>query len=364
MSSHIEIQERDIAFQNRLQTFSIVNRDHIDVSAFLNDAFSHIQTRIEDVLTTQFIIKVGVCLVANFEKTVLTENGEKQETQTMYLNTSSEIIDFETNLRAYYDEYIVDFMLRKIEDVELRGSGFALSEIIELNIQISSYEPYTGSSYIKLPAGLQFKRSIINVKNDDHECFKYAVLSALYPAEKNAQRVTQYLPYRNKLDFTNIQFPVDLKGISKFEQQNQTISINVYTCDGEESRVRTLRLTKNVKQHHIHLLLLTEKTAKKSEHLKTHYCWIKNLSALLCSQISTNGHALYFCDRCLNHFMKPERLERHKIECIKKNECEIKLPIFPDNIIKFRNYKKQLMVPFIVYADVESILKKPDIQFC
>lgn len=364
MSSHIEIQERDIAFRNRLQTFSIVNRDHIDVSAFLNDAFSHIQTRIEDVLRTQFIIKVGVSLVANFEKTVLTENGEKQESQTMYLNTSSEIIDFETNLREYYDEYIVDFLLRKIEDVELRGSGFALSEIIELNIQISSYEPYTGSSYIKMPVGLEFKRAVINVKNDDHECFKYAVLSALYPAERNAQRVSQYWPYKNKLDFTNIQFPVDLKGISKFEQQNQTISINVYTCDGEENRVRTLRLTKKVKQNHIHLLLLTEKTNKNSEHLKTHYCWIKNLSALLCSQISTNGHALYFCDRCLNHFMKPERLERHKIECMKRNECEIVMPMFPENIIKFRSYKKQLMVPFIVYADVESILKKPDIKFC
>lgn len=88
------------------------------------------------------------------------------------------------------------------------------------------------------------------------------------------------------------------------------------------------------------------------------------MSALLSSQISTNGHAVYFCDRCLNHFMKPERLERHKIVCIKQNECEIVMPIFPQNIIEFRNYKKQLMVPFIVYADVESILKKPDTEFC
>lgn len=166
------------------------------------------------------------------------------------------------------------------------------------------------------------------------------------------------------LNFTDIKFPVDLKNVTKFEQKNPTISVNIYTYDDDVNKVRTLRLTKNVKEKHVHLLLLTKKLKKNDEIPKTHYCWIKNLSALLSAQISSNGHAMFFCDRCLNHFMTTARLEHHKIDCIKQNECGIKMPKYPGNIIQFRNYKKQLMVPFIIYADVESILKKPDTEFC
>lgn len=39
------------------------------------------------------------------------------------------------------------------------------------------------------------------------------------------------------------------------------------------------------------------------------------------------------------------------------------MPTFKENIVEFRNTKNQLKVPFIIYADVEAILKKPVIEF-
>lgn len=134
---HVELQEQNFAFQNRLESFSIVNRNHIDVREFLNDGFPLIQTAVTRVLNEHFLIKVGACFSAIFEKIVITNEGEKRETQTLYLHTKAEIIDFETNLNEFYEEYITQFILQKIEEVELRGSGFKLSEIEELNIQIS-----------------------------------------------------------------------------------------------------------------------------------------------------------------------------------------------------------------------------------
>lgn len=46
------------------------------------------------------------------------------------------------------------------------------------------------------------------------------------------------------------------------------------------------------------------------------------------------------------------------------NDCKIDMPDEGKNIIEFDGFQKQLPVPFIVYADLESILKKPTSEFC
>lgn len=282
MTEHVRVEERNFAFQNRLQTFSIMNIDHIDTNSFFSDAFNYFETRIQAIVQTHYLIKIGTSFLAKFEKKVIGEEGERTESQEIFLNTTAEIVDFETNLRTFYDEYVVSALNKKVEEVELRGSGFTLAQIIELNIQVSSYDPYAGASYINLPKFLQDKKAIINVQNTDNECFKYAVLSALYPAKNHVDRVNNYLPYENLLNFTGITYPVDFKKIIKFEQQNPRISINVYMYCEKSKNVRHIRLTKQVKEKHIHLLLLTQQSSDDDNSMKSHYCWIKKFGALLC----------------------------------------------------------------------------------
>lgn len=359
--SGVRVELRDFAFQNRLQTFSIVNLNHQDLHEFFRASVEHFELRINELLDVHYLLKVCVSFVGNFEKTFIDdEGGRAVESQKIYLNTRTEIIDFETDLRTFFREYIVNIVDQKIEDIELRGSGFALAEIVELNVQVSSYDPCAGSTYIPLPKYLQDKHAIINVKNNDNQCFKYAILSALYPQGRNSERVSNYLPYNSKVNFTDIRFPVELKDIAKFESKNPTISINVYMFESKNNKIRTLRLTKNVKKNHIHLLLLTE---SGDDSRKSHYCWIKKLSALLNDQITKNTRKKYFCDRCLNHFVSVEKLDQHSVACINQNDYQIEMPSFRDNIMEFHNSKNQLKVNFIIYADVESILKKPDVQF-
>lgn len=228
----VAVEERNFAFQNRLQTFSIVNKGHIDVQQFFDDSYILFEKEISDLVEKHYIIKIASCFCAVFEKEVITDDGPKKETEQLYLHTRTEMIDFETSLNSFYVEYIVGNIMQKIDDVELRGSGFKLSEIKELNIQVSRYDPFAGASFIELPEYLQKKRAVINVRNNDNRCFKYAILSALYPVAKNPQRVLKYKQYENELDFSGIPFPVQLKDITKFEKLNPTISINVYMYMG------------------------------------------------------------------------------------------------------------------------------------
>ena len=46
------------------------------------------------------------------------------------------------------------------------------------------YVPLDGSSYIPLPKFLAAKKAIINLKNEDDECLKWATTRALNPVEK------------------------------------------------------------------------------------------------------------------------------------------------------------------------------------
>ena len=60
------------------------------------------------------------------------------------------------------------------------------------------------------------KKAIINVKNEnDNECFKWAVTSAVFPQKKNAERLSKRMREDSeKFDWTGIEFPVSLKQIS------------------------------------------------------------------------------------------------------------------------------------------------------
>lgn len=77
------------------------------------------------------------------------------------------------------------------------------------------------------------------------------------------------------------------------------------------------------------MLLLTEQTntfKKDSPKLTVdyHYCWIKNLSSLVGSQMSKHEHKKYICDRCLIYFNV--KLKEHKIVCENVNDCAIEMP--------------------------------------
>ena len=64
----------------------------------------------------------------------------------------------------------------------------------------------------------------------------------------------------------------------------------------------------------------------------------------------------YFCKCCLQCFSSEEILIEHRTDCLVINgKQSVKLK---SGTIKFKNYFKQLTVPFKIYAGFECILKK------
>ena len=192
------------------------------------------------------------------------------------------------------------------------------------------------------------------MQNEDDKCFLWCVLRALNPKDKNAERVDKNL--KSKQDILNmkgINYPVDFRGIDRFEKQNPEISISLLGYNKDE-RVYPLKLSKYTgNKHDITLLLIKDGD-------NSHYCLVKNISALLSSQINNHNHKRHFCLNCFNGFDTPESLTKHKEYCY-NNEC-VKILMPPSgSILEFKNFVHSEKAPFTIYADFESLIKPMDV---
>ena len=101
----------------------------------------------------------------------------------------------------------------------------------------------------------------------------------------------------------------------------------------------------------MNLLLITE---DKNEH----YVLIKDFNRFMFNQ-TKHENRKHFCMHCLQCFSSEEVLNNHKNNCIQVNGTQaIKMPDKHNNILKFNNFHKQQLVPFVIYADFEAITEK------
>ena len=181
-----------------------------------------------------------------------------------------------------------------------------IDSVIDYTISISKYKPLAGSSYIKLPKGpyiydvhteggggvLKFvtclrillflnngsivhfcgcggrgikklvifcgrhkwmtpkgldhpRKGLINIRNtDDNECYKWCLVRYLILADHHPTRITKTdKAFTKRLDFKDIRFPVNIRGIHKIEKKN-SISTGVFGYENKEKH--PIYVSKNV----------------------------------------------------------------------------------------------------------------------
>ena len=95
---------------------------------------------------------------------------------------------------------------------------------------------------------------------------------------------------------------------------------------------------------------------------KWHYTAIKSLSRLLSSSNSKHKHKQYFCNNCLQGFTLELSRDEHHCCCINNKTVRVGMPS-KGSTVEFYDGQNQFKVPFMMYADFESILipiKGPD----
>ena len=224
---------------------------------------------------------------------------------------------------------------------------------LKIVLNIYKYNPLKGSSWIPLPQEISKKKAVINPKNNDQKCFLLCIgiykLLEKNPNIKNEEKISNNLKKEvENFNLNGIEFPCGYRDIDKFEKNNK-ISINLYGYESNE--VSILRISKEKQNKTYVNLLLIDDGSKK------HYCLIKNLSRLVSKKLNKHGHKRHICHYCLQHFTNEKILKEH-LEYCEKHDC-VKT-IFPKKgeKLKFKNYERMNKVPFIIYLDIESNLKK------
>jgi len=332
----------------------INHRLECDALTFLETMAPSTTALIEKELNQLGGLKFTLVLAAVLEKPVCSqeqvydENAESDIRTTGYFRSKAMSILNQGDIAQNLIEAKAE-VLGRLEKFLKEGSGWRLKRCETLDLGIVQYQPFCGRSYIKTPAYIP-PRTIINVKNNDNRCFEWAILSALYPvgSKDNANRPTKYQAHLGELNFTGISFPVKATDITKFERLNPNLSVNVF---GWKAGLYPLHVSKQ-EGHVIDLLLITDKEDPE----KTHYVWIKDLARML-YQNSSCKRRKHPCRRCLHVFSSEALLESHRNDCqgIGEKPQRTIMPEEGKNILKFTNHHKQMRMPFIIYADFESL---------
>ena len=88
-----------------------------------------------------------------------------------------------------------------------------------------------------------------------------------------------------------------------------------------------------------------------------HYLAVRSLPALL-TGISSSNNGDFYCLNCFHSYNTLNKLKRHERVCNNHDYCHVDMPEEGKNILKYHHGDKPLRVPFIIYADLECLLKK------
>ena len=289
-------------------------------------------------------LKFNETLKIMFEK----QNGDELIKEPAYLNAEKQTITNDTEI-AELLQITQQQILNKIQKWISKGSGWTIKSVDGHFINVIKYKPLRGFSYIPLPKELRNSgKGIINIKNNDNECFRWCHIRHLLPQNEHPERIKKCdKKYVEKLDYSGIEFPVSVKQYNKIEKQNN-IRVNVFGY--EEGQPYPIYISKEKFNSCLNLLLITEGEAG-------HYCLLKDFNKFMYNQTKHKGRK-HFCMYCFQCFSSERVLNNHTVDCVIINGKQaIKMPE-PGSKIAFTNYRKQLPAPFVIYADFEAITEK------
>ncbi|XP_030762881.1 uncharacterized protein LOC115887564 [Sitophilus oryzae] len=356
------IQVIKSAFKERIISYRLSTEENI---LNVKNYFKILEQKILRVFDNQ--LKKHTCIKVNIELFGYYYNPSNDNHDVKSFNTPFKVICNSSATKDLVEEFLT-IIDNKADEFAEKDSGWILLNLLFLEININKFNPLRASSFIELPPEITQRQAVVNIRNNDDYCFAWSVVAALHPPTGVDFQTSSYPHYSTVLNTTGIDFPISLKDIKNFENQNN-ISINVYGLEKYYNKISNneeyeiigpLHFSSDRKNIHVNLLLINDDDGN------FHYCYISNLSKLISKQLSKHNGRKYLCEGCLQYFDTEQKLQYHNsYDC---DHVRINLPskeLFKDkygnvayeNTLKYVNYQKQMKVPFIVYADFECILK-------
>ena len=289
----VQVIEKKEALKNTVKSFKIntmfYRKDPRKLLAITqNDIF----LKLAELLEKKGPFKFSVTLKVEFKKSFIKGGQEFFEFAQSYFNSLTLTIMNEFEIKAALERAAGD-ILNRIATWFSGGSGWVIENIISHFLNIVSYIPLRGSSYLPLPEELRNSRKgLLSIKNDDSKCLLWCHIRYLNPLKRNPQRITlKDQELVKTLDYSGVTFPVSIKDMKKIEVQNK-ININVLGYS-EDHYPYPIRISSEKYEDHLELLLIEEEKEKERENIK-HLVLIQNFDQFMFN-FSKHKSKKYFC---------------------------------------------------------------------
>jgi hypothetical protein len=315
-----------------------------DANEFFLSYQKEFKSLYKTILTTVNNVKTQICLTVNFHREI---DGQLLNQIGYFMSLTRPLSNIKNFNKIFYKS--ITEIENKINEFTERGSGWIIESINKVEIRVGIYKPLAGNCHVELPYGLKKKQAVLDLKNDDEYCFLYAVIAGLFTFKNQRQKYTvkYYKNYIKNFNLKNIEFPMKIKEISKFEKQNQHLNlcINLYEWSDNGNEIKPLQISKR------------NGTTINILYYKNHYSYIINFNRL-CGFMGSEYH--HFCHRCLAGFKTEKRKIDHLENCQLFKPTKVILPEESNNILKFRDYSLTMKYDYIGYADFEAVLVKKE----
>ena len=299
-------------------------------------------------------VKVFATTSVTMQKINITDGSVEKEDDCFFSNRAIPI----HSIRDIVD--FIDTVAMKLqEDIDkytAHGSNWIVKTINHIAIRLVRYNVFKGgANQFVLPPELAHKHSLLNIEVESEECLKYAIIASLHHTEVDQyhkNRSAQYQQFIQRYNFTGVTFPASVEDIMRFQINNKNIAVNalMYIEAVKDHPAKIVPL------YHPPLGIVKDRRLATILLVKDHWLPITNLNRLLSHGHDHNAH----CYRCLKNCYYPDRLEIHLTKCFNTLGQMTTMPAADNNYKKFDDWNKMQSPPFVMYADIEAILEKPD----
>lgn len=248
-----------------------------------------------------------------------------------------------------------------VENFINNGSNWVFDRPLALDLEIASVSPLLIGSSKKTVAleNVPNVNSLINVPSKDEKCFLYCVAWFL----NRTTKMDQLDDIVKTFNISGLKFPVSLRDIKKFTQQNSFLNLCVNIFFVENRKIFPLMTGVGRGILPVNLLMVPVHCSKNDNRPATnHFMAIKNLDSFLTKTYQKNGRKSYYktfyCSKCLKSFQNKRQRDEHVKNCEQTGERKELVPSPGKETISFEKHENKFKRDLVGYLDFECELRE------
>ena len=367
------------AFSKKLRVYCRNIREKGSDTKCLWEAFKDFKLLCRRTSAKEYpVFRTNVIMYGIFEKSSPDDDEEEKETHTFVLKSTHFIIKPHSKIKNIWTAVIQQFDDR-IENLLMRGSGYSLTEVLKIHVEIAAIIPLRHSCLdpeFRSDIAIEFiygKKHLTNV-DSQYSCFLACLIFHELQRKPHGNMEVVESDFINWLDFTGTgiyppyQKPIGINQIKRLLKANKKLlgdlQVNIfglYNIEDQEIYAYETGIGKRETDNVLNLLsipvqknyvLKNKKKVKTQQHLVV----INDLNAFMSQKTGKNYNQTKrkLCLKCFNFFKNDTTLKNHKLSC---NNPRGQVEAMPEEgeRIAFNSWHKKFPSDVVGFLDFETV---------